>query len=58
MVKEAVRTIENTSRFEASVLSRILSRRLTKVEEPDAFRDHLLNPKPCMELGGGRRRLR
>ena len=55
MVKEAVRTIENTSRFEASVLSRILSRCLTKVEVRDAFRDHLLKPKVCMELGGWRR---
>ena len=52
MVKEAVRTIENTSAFEASVLSRLLSRCLTKVEEPDAFRDHLLKPKACMELDG------
>ena len=52
MVKEAVRAIENTSSFEASVLSRILSRCLTRVEEPDAFRDHLLQPKACIELEG------
>ena len=52
MVKEAVRTIENTTSFEASCLSRILSRCLSKVEEPDAFRDHLLKAKACVELGG------
>ena len=52
VVKEAVRTVENTSTFEVSVLSRVLSRCLSKVEEPDAFCDHLLKPQACPELGG------
>lgn len=52
MFKEAVRTIANTSSFESSVMARVLSRCLAHVEVPNAFRDHLLKPQACVELGG------